>query len=529
MSDRLPKKRVSSPMDILIYAAIPAIVFICLLSWRPFFLGFYHDDWYNILRPLSYSERDEFINQITRPLYWAGTAFLRRTIFDSPVAWHTVLAALVTLNAVAIGAVGHRLAALISDDRDTARWSMALCASVWLALPWALGLTVWPTPTVGQLAITCFCGVALALLSEAPLRNRLYAGGGLFLLGQLINELFWFSFIPLLIINAAADRTRYGAVRWRHIGLLAGGFLALQAFPLVANRALHAFGIGINRSFNPNWFDTIFLSLRLLPQEVNRAVVYPQAFWAVLAVLFAAIVYGLATHRNRLLIFACLIAVIAGGVGSAIMFALAGYRLESVGVFSRTMSTASVWFSLLPALVLGAVGSVGRLGRRAAILGLCALITILGISAQDRLAEWVASWERQKALLAFFPGEKLADTASPNAFIVVYLPKQATAVEGFEAFWDMTGALMNTFPRLQERLAPEQVRYFATAVRADRHHVKWDGAGMTTSWCAPAQGELWRLPAEGELYVWEAETGRLHRYDQSVDFGCGVPPPKSGS
>lgn len=517
------------------YAAglVPFMAALLVVAWRPWWLGFYHDDWWMIARGPDPSFFSDFTDQASRPLYFLLITILKQVLPATPLPWQLLLAGLVIGNAVLIGLVGRRFAVVMGAEPGAARWAGCLGASVWLCCPWALGATAWVTPAVGQVAIGLFCLSALVLLSERPTSQKLAWGGGLLALAYLINELFWLAFVPLLFAPATRDLMRYGSSALRPLLLLLMGLLAIQALPIVLNRGLVLFDIGINRSLNAEWLDLAILSARLVPTEIGRAVIFHEAFWILIGLLGLAAIAALATivwdgrWRDAFVVSAGLGAIIAGCIGSLILFALAGYRLESIGLFSRSFITFSVWISWLPAVLLALVHSLPHWFQRVMVAGCVALVTLMGASTIVRLADWRAAWENQQAIIAALPINQLKTNARPGSFIIVLLPERTNPIEGIEAFWDTTGVFLSRAPELALSVSDPDQRMFATAARLSKHRVAWDGSAVTMSWCPPQAGDLWSLNAKKDLLIWDTVNHQLSTFDHPVTFGCGIGPPSA--
>lgn len=510
---------------------LPLLAAVLVVAWRPWTLGFYHDDWWMIARGPEASFFTDFTDQASRPLYFILITALKQVLPATPLPWQILLSGMVTVNAALIGLVGRRMAVVMGAELGTAWWAGCLGAAVWLCCPWALGATAWVTPAVGQVAIGLFCLAALVLLSERTTGQKLLWGGGLLALGYMINELFWLAFVPLLFAPAARDLMRHGASALRPLVLLITGLLAVQALPIALNRVVALLDVGINRSINAQWIDLAFHSARLVPSEINRAVIFPGAFWSLTGLLGLVAITRLVMvakdggGRSALVILAGLLAIISGCVGSLILFALAGYRLESIGLFSRSFIVFSVWISWMPAVLLASVDNFSLWSRRVMIAGCAALVALLGVSTIVRLGDWRIAWEDQQAIIAALPIDELKTNSRPGSFIVVLLHERTNPVEGIEAFWDMTGILISRAPDLVARLNDSDQRMFATVARLGKHRITWDGSMMTMSWCPPQSGDLWSLPAKANLVVWDAVHRRLSTFDRPVAFGCGIDPP----
>ena len=91
--------------------------------------------------------------------------------------WQLFMALLVAASALAIGVFSSRLATWVTNDRATVQWSGAIAAATWIATPWDLGVTAWPTTFAAQLSVIGFCALGYVTISNAPLKSKLAKGG----------------------------------------------------------------------------------------------------------------------------------------------------------------------------------------------------------------------------------------------------------------------------------------------------------------------------------------------------------------
>jgi hypothetical protein len=498
---------------------LPAVVWLLVVAWRPSVLGFYHDDWAT-LRPLSADLFATFmIEQASRPVYGMLMSAARLALPADPLAYQTLLAVLICASALSIGLLGRRIAALAGAAPSAARWAGAAAAATWIAIPWCLGVSVWPTTFPAQVSVVAFCAMTLAVLRDVPLRSKLLTALPIFLFASLISELFWLSFLPVLLILLATGRRWVDRERIRELVILGIGFVAVQGLLVLQNRLWVMLGVGINRSLNAAWLDTAWLSLSLIPSEFSKAVLYPEAAAALLTGMLCVALVGAALARRMRFVIVTLVAMAAGMLVSLLLFALAGYRAESIGVFSRTTVVMSVWLSLLPALaVAGAAGRPAALQVASALLVL-ALLVILAVSTVRNTDAWITSWRFEQELLDSLPVDRLRQ-ARPGSMLVIDAHKPDGAVEGLEGFWDASGAVYLRKPELRSVFMPLKYRDAVAIADVSKKLTTWDGKAVMQAWCHSPGSPLWSLPASAEVYVWSYPARQLVRLDAPATLGC---------
>ena len=185
---------------------LPALLWLAVVAWRPAVLGFYHDDWAT-LWPMSAGVFAKFmLEQASRPVYGALMSAARLALPADPLAYQILLVVLIGASAAAIGRLGRRIAVLAGAVPSAATWAGIFAATTWIAIPWGMGVSVWPTTFPAQISVLAFCAMALAVLRETSLRRRALTALPIFFFASLISELFWLSFLPVLLILLGTGR-----------------------------------------------------------------------------------------------------------------------------------------------------------------------------------------------------------------------------------------------------------------------------------------------------------------------------------
>jgi hypothetical protein len=502
---------------------LPIFIWLIVVSWRPWFLGFYHDDW-AVLQPLLPGDASRLLEQhLSRPLYVFIILVTKSLLPMNAFYYQALLVFLMACSAVAVGAFAKAIVAHITTQSSTLVWASCIAASVWLTIPWNLGSTVWPTPFPGLISVSGFCIMGCILLGNDSIKVKLIKAIPVFIFISLISELFWFSFFPVALMflySRGKDLTREKI--WQFFITLFFFGVAQICLGLI-NRLIVYFGIGSNRVFNPSFIGSTWGSISILPSELSRAVAYPSIFWVAIIFLGAILLMSAITHPRKKTIYSILFAIVFGSILTLLLFALAGYRVETTGIFSRTTIVLSLWLCILPALVISAVDGLQIWIKRVVNALLIILLGVLAISCIKNSRAWAVTWEFEKKLLNSIPYSQIAAGAKQDSFLIVDAGLSSdNAVEGVGAYWDITGALFVLYPDLRSKFAAARNRPFATMLNGQKWRTIWDGKQVSQYWCGNAKPEmvLWELDAPSEVFLWEHSSQKLTHYVKPFQMGC---------
>lgn len=499
---------------------VPVCLWLAVVSWRPAVLGFYHDDWCVFLPLESGDVFSEFSQFASRPVSSGMGVLVRWLIPMNAVYYQILLALLMILSAYAISAFAQSVIRLLRPEAPEEKWAGALAASMWILTPWDLGATVWPCTFPLHITIAGFCLMSVILLGESSPWRKLLKTVPIFIFISLIFENMWMAFFPLICLYFLYEWQEKGKRNYRSFLLMMGVFGSVQAGLLLYNRILAHIGVGINKSYNPDFILVLFHSLKWLPNELTKAVFFPPLFWALVLCMFAGLAYGAWHHPKRHLALGILFGIVAGCLLSMLIYAGASYEIKCTGIFSRTTATISAWLCLLPALLLAIRRGLRPWMQRGMMVVLPLLMVVLLASTIRNIGAWGRSWEFQKTLLSQVPALKAFTPPEECSLLIVDAEGPANATEGLDAFWDISGALLAYYPELAKLLPNPSQKNFAVMMDAKRKRMAWDGTKLTVTWCKDPNAVIWILDAPGKVGVWDMKRNRLEYHDKPFLLGC---------
>jgi hypothetical protein len=488
---RLPEARSGSAL----WAWLPPLLaWLVSVSWRPFYLGLYHDDW-------SLFQRGGFW-EVFRPLIASlpsrpGEAFifaLGGAAFGcEPWAWQAVAAVLTLLAALCLSRFARSLYARALGAGRQAAMGAGFCATLWLVFPWGLAGTAWPCAAcVNLLSLIGFTCSGCILLDAAPGWRRSLGAALVFGLSGAFYEAFWGA--PLLLVGALCLLPGGRKGRARDMACMLAAQLCLLGF----NRWAAGIDGAVTKTFNTAILQGLQWNLRDLRRIVEHFSPFaPAAFLALagLAIPFPGPAWRKA-GRGTLVLLAL---AAAGILCSSALLASAGYGVAADGLESRTLLVDNVWIAV-------ALGTLAALCRPGAWTFSCAFVVaaILGLAQGRALGDWRASWLSQGRVLAAFPWAAV-EALPPQSVVLADLPALGGSVPDFAACWDLAGAVRSHMlgNRAYSDLEPKGLA--VTVLRRWDWVSRWDGSGLVQrnrngflNWRLPASHAfLWTYPAPG--------------------------------
>jgi hypothetical protein len=518
----------------ILESRVPVLVlctWLFLYAGRPFSLGFYSDDWdvysdglqhTGAFSPARFSY---FIAGYTsRPVAGLIGFVISSIAGRNPIVYQFFCALFALLAALSVLAW---LKSLLPKEPHPIAADLA--AVVWLALPWSVAATAWPTCTMAALPAQIFFTESARLMEGGKGHEvrRLLLSAVLLLASYLTYETFYFQGILLAAFYWFRDGR--GSGPWRHRLILS--VCVVQAVSTTLNRFIAHLGLGVYKAFAPDWQLLFRGNPRFLPDELFRSAGSLGTVWTlvfgviVLAAIASAVPLILKSEEKRLF----------GGLGTialslvsipvfCLIYALAGYRMFFGGLVSRTLTGVS-W--AVAALIYGLLSVTFLTSRRivsvagfGAVLG---FVIVSGMAQRIQVSDWAAVWQEEKAILARTPIEQIKLLPRDSQINILYLgPAYRGDLPIFGAVWELSGAVFS-LPELQGWRSQNR-----NAVQihpaTPLYNWSWDGAELTQE--LPGH---WKHRFAGKaLYIWKYDENRIVPVEAGFHWsgrnGSGNPP-----
>lgn len=424
-----------------------SISFIILNLWKPFFLGFYADDWnyyillYDELSSFPVFSFDFFNPYLSayanRPVIGLLTWFFAAIFGKSIVGWNFAALLIVLANTISLYLFAKYIFLILRlDNVGTITFFTVL---LWLLSPWSLGMTAWP---VGS---TCLPSMTFFLLSgfvffrswhkEKP---YIILPSILFLLSCLTYESYYFQFI--FIIGIYFILGFHKKFTGRYTILMTTFLVSAQALSVIWNRTVYLFleTHSVNKPLNPVWFETFLANILSYPYSLfsSFGIFMPLAiilFLAGLIILFKATPIDRRSDISIRLLISLLGLLFLCILISLFTYSLAGYTIWGMGARSRT-TMSNGFFALLAFIILLVYAEKKILSKN--IKGIAISLIVLSFAGANlsRTYDWLKAWEIQKDVISSLPVEKLRET-DKDALIIVDAPFFYNWVPVFNAEW----------------------------------------------------------------------------------------------
>lgn len=496
---------------------IVGVVWIALYSWRPLLFGAYSDDWSYALWPApELTFVDDLTYVASRPVYGLLHQALLLVCGQSVVRWQAA-SALGTLSAASTFAMTAR-AFLVAHGLDplAARFGSAFGAAIYLASPWLLGVTAWPTLGLVTWGTAAFNLSVLCWFLPWPLWQRAAATALFSAVSGLVYECYWLAFVPLLANFAVGS----GRAQRRDVVVLGSVLAAVQTCLITFNRYVATIAGTVAKSYN----EQLWAAVSVAPYAIRSGLqeLFTSSgrliFLAALALLGLAALW--ASWRDRRLVRSVAFAGLAlvGGIIAIVVFAAAGYGITLRGPFARTTIGLAWWFAFLVAGMTAAVAQAQRHVRRPALFAAIMLLAVCTAGTAVRSRDWIAAWGAERDLLASLPEAALLDQPSAS-LLALALPPVTDGIGIFQAPWEITGALQLMRPALATHLSATDQDVqgkIATAITPPWYLRSGEG-GIEQGFCG--QPPIFRFPQRRAL-VWSYPERMLSIYDPPFSIGC---------
>ena len=489
---------------------LPAAMWASLYAWRPWFFGFYHDDWALLLGCNGSILQELYCLDVSRP----GAPLIRWTIHEfigtSPAAWQFVTTLTMLGAALALMALLRRMGQAGGVADLPGAWAAATAASFYLAFPWMLGLA-WVTATSPNIATICFTLAMYVWFARWSLAARCLTSAVLFCFSSLIYEAYWFAFFPfaaLLWLRSMLPR--------RDLMVLTISLAGTQMVLIGFNRTIAAFAIGANKSFDPGWLHTLAGAWPPLIGGLREIYGISGRYVFVALLLSVLVCLGRRFHVRRVL--AVLGPISAGIAISMILFALAGYVVVLTGLFARTMIVVSWWLAIATAFGAAHAADLPKRARFIAGATGFALLLMLagGTLAQSRY--WTRSWADQQDILVKLPRDTLLAAPGPS-ILVIEATRAYDKVGSFSAWFDISGAIWMTEPKLARHLGgAAMISSPIAVVNSEISYVRMTPNSVTVHSCFTH--EILTYIESGHVLLWKYPDQLVEAISSDVEIHC---------
>jgi hypothetical protein len=484
-------------------------VWLAAFAWRPFLLGFYSEDYFLFLKPLSEGIAPApFFIYITntfahRPLSGLVAFFCAQVYGNHAFLWHCFAA----LTCLIIGGLLWLVLKQLNQLNDPLKDSqLAWLTALWWLLPTSYGFVSWPTHMVQLPVVPLFLLSFYFLIKDRSLSLKSFSLALFFyLLCLFTHEGFYLQYlVPFAILLLYKKEYRLSLRKW---GLWLGAFTCVQGGAILF---IHLVAGGAHKQFDPVFTVNRILKVLQNPRYWVDAVI---PLIIVIGSTYCAFRIYKTIRRNpgRIPHNSLLFLIFLGGLLLSVFLYLgAGYSIRPFGLGSRSTMCISVLFIglLLPVLK----SSTGSLKIKKYLLW--GLTLIMAVTSGVQGYHWHASWVLQKKVMVSIPEQQFLNFREP-AIVLCLVPNYQGHVLVFEEFWTLEPAVHFNYPQLRQKklhFLPHKNSGFraAESIFADNEF----------RYRPLYSGHTWDVFQGDYLYFWNFYTGEL--YEAQGDIA--IPP-----
>jgi len=490
---------------------LPVTVWLVLYSWRPFYLGFYHDDW--IVFAFHHAQGPNFSEYLTwlkNRIGFAVSLYCIISIWDgNPFTLHTLFAIGWGVSAVTMFLLVREIITLYGNKNTI--FPAAFASALWLGMPWSMGYTAFLACSI--ISLPCVIGFMICAWSYLRYtQGRKYwyvVVSGAALVFCFINyEAFYISFAGICAISVWLN-WRHGTISWRRELIGSTILFSVQAFFIILAKIMTPKTLMVNMELCINNLHaprTIFMNTMksVLPEKL------------VLVLLLCLLVLCVASawkdwKKNRTLwntIFALVLLtiVVISLLISTLPYSLAQYGLVDSGCSSRTTLSFSLWLCLGVGILIAAVCQQQSWLETTTKAVFCGFLLVLVIATVECSRNWINVVAQQNAILTRMPMTEISKTSEKTVFILP-TDRFLNKVEVFAAPWDISSAMIVRHPELAKSKKWDKESTFTPLY--DWHVPRWNGKVLEVL-------KGYELPAL-HVYKIDLQAGKLTPYPKT-DF-----------
>lgn len=499
-------------------------VFLILLL-KPFFVGFYHDDWASIAGAAFHGsafslERLSWCVKLllSRPITGLFIYLFSSIADKSPLFWQILMSFLSTIAvltlAKALASLGRYL------DFSTNREENLVFASLIVIFPWLLGGTIFVIAGLSVLLALIFFTLTVKYFFEylEEGSSRAFFICILFYLISLLTyEAFYFQFLTLGTIGFCTSILKN---RGRKRVLIIILFLGLiQVFAILWNRFFSPFAPSA-KSFYIGWLQLFLYTTGVFVQRTlsNFVEIIYLVIIAIAGYIFMVVflIRRYLAKRGRNIIFLGLVSLL-GVMGTLIsiwLYSIAGYGVAASGISSRMMLVPSFYLVIILFIFHQNAKIFRGEARLVFIISFGCLVGAIFTGYFFRFREWKTSWMIQRSVIAKAPVSKILST--DRKAVIIYLgPTQYGDVTVFQASWDIGGAINYSLFDTVLCRSYGDCNFRTFIVGRTDWKTTWDGSVLTQT--AKGNGSVIWQGFVKEVWVWDYYSGTFNQVPVSAE------------
>lgn len=405
------------------YLILTSLVFILLFIWRPFYFGFYADDWNyflgfeyfdkSVYSPFSGESFVYFLNQWgNRPV----AAFFFYLFFSvchlSIFSWQAGLLVLLVVFVYSYKLFLKEFLKFLQIEESSWKFSV-----VFLTLPFLTPIVSWATTAMPATSLIFFNLTAYYFFKE--INNKRYnflISSILYLLSCLAYESFYLqAYILVLFALVYSKDYSISYKRLLKAGLFYTGALIIA---IAWNRlSIPLFPYNVNKATNPFTLQTFVANVISLPYVLYASF---NMFAPIFILVILTILVFIIKNRRKYAFFnksnILLLSLITSGIlFSLLIYAVAGYSIWGLGMRGRTMITISFY---LPLIIMLIVVHLKKINPKTSILIYFLSIILMSLASFTNSLDWVKAYSLLKESLARVD-YKAIDSTDKNAIILI--------------------------------------------------------------------------------------------------------------
>lgn len=436
------------------------LVWVALYLPRIWQFGFLQGDWEIMAHWASggFASRWAFENALvtfsSRPVMIPIYGLLPGLIGFRPWVWQSLIALLCLF-------IGQKIYRIFQNLSSSNRYSFSsdIITAIFLAFPWTVGFTGWPTLMMGLLALYFFLKSCEVVITNEFSRGMVIKSSIYYLLSLLSYEAFFmqFLFLPWLRILKKKAINWITGIEALWISL---GFFVVILVSAVFNRIIFFLvPVGTTRPLNYSWLlNELKPAVDQLWGNLTSGVLYYRDLFQYLVIGYVAlgvlgIILSFLKKKQPTISISLFIVLFICLVFSTALYGMAGYSVVGTGTLSRTTIVISLLLVFYIFLNFELIREylILRFAGQAMLVVLLALF-IINLQYQQNI--WSTSWKKLMETVNAFPVAQLENV--PYDSVLVFVGD--TNFEGFEYLGnlELTAAVSTTYP--ESRIPLQEIK-----------------------------------------------------------------------